>query len=136
MTKFKITIKNNDTKARYLLLPHKQKDHDDFLKKIKVDLDVITYNDFDYDEDEYVEKEVKIINSEAEFKYHNINDQMYISLENASIELEFDSEDQEERFIDKDWEYEQFMFTLSLKGPKSVDFINYTDGELFSLDIL
>ena len=61
---------------------------------------------------------------------------MYISLENASIELEFDSEDQEERFIDKDWEYEQFMFTLSLKGPKSVDFINYTDGELFSLDIL
>ena len=37
MTKFKITIKNNDTKARYLLLPHKQKDHDDFLKKIKVD---------------------------------------------------------------------------------------------------
>ena len=136
MTKFKITIKNNDTKARYLLLPHKQKDHDDFLKKIKVDLDVITYNDFDYDEDEYVEKEVKIINSEAEFKHHDINDQMYISLENAIIELEFDSEDQEERFIDKDWEYEQFMFTLSLKGPKSVDFINYTDGELFSLDIL
>ena len=43
-----------------------------FLKETKVNLDLITYNDFDYDLDEYVEKEVKVIKSEAEFKYVNI----------------------------------------------------------------
>ena len=52
------------------------------------------------------------------------------------FQLEFDTEDQEERFIDKDWEYESFTFTLDLKGPNSNDFINYTDSELFSLEII
>ena len=61
---------------------------------------------------------------------------MFISLENAIIELEFESEDQEERFIDKDWEYESFTFTLDLIGSNSNDFINYTDSELFSLEII
>ena len=136
MVKCKISIKNTDSKARYLLLPHKKKDHDNFLKETKVNLDLITYNDFDYDLDEYAEKEVKVIKSEAEFKYININDEMFISLENAIIELEFESEDQEERFIDKDWEYESFTFTLDLIGSNSNDFINYTDSELFSLEII
>tara|TARA_B100001173_G_C15608461_1_gene387834 strand:+ start:125 stop:535 length:411 start_codon:yes stop_codon:yes gene_type:complete len=136
MVKCKISIKNTDPKARYLLLPCKKKDYDNFLKETKVNLDLITYNDFDYDLDEYVEKEVKVIKSEAEFKYNNIKDEMFISLENAIIELEFESEDQEERFIDKDWEYESFTFTLDLKGPNSNDFINYTDSELFSLEII
>ena len=136
MVKCKISIKNSDPKVRYLLLPHKKKDHDNFLKETKVNLDLITYNDFDYDLDEYVEKEVKVIKSEAEFKYNNIKDEMFISLENAIIELEFESDDQEERFIDKDWEYESFTFTLDLKKPNSNDFINYTDTELFSLEII
>ena len=61
---------------------------------------------------------------------------MFISLESASIELEFESEDQEERFIDKDWEYESFTLTMILEGTKSNNFLTYTNGELFSLDIL
>ena len=136
MVKCKISIKNSDPKARHLLLPHKKKDHDNFLKDTKINLDLITYNDFDYDLDEYVEKEVKIIKSQAKFKYNNINDEMFISLENSIIELEFESEDQKERFIDKDWEYESFTFTLNLKSSSSNDFINYTDSELFYLEII
>ena len=136
MVKCKISIKNSDPKARYLLLPHKKKDHDNFLKDTKINLYLITYNDFDYDLDEYIEKEVKIIKSQAKFKYNNINDEMFISLENSIIELEFESEDQEERFIDKDWEYESFTFTLNLKSSSSNDFINYTDSELFYLEII
>ena len=136
MVKCKISIKNSDPKARYLLLPHKKKDHDNFLKDTKINLDLITYNDFDYDLDEYIEKEVKIIKSQAKFKYNNINDEMFILLENSIIELEFESEDQEERFIDKDWEYESFTFTLNLKSSNSNDFINYTDSELFYLEMI
>ena len=38
MVKCKIIKKNkNDTNERHLLLPHKKKDHDNFLKEIKVD---------------------------------------------------------------------------------------------------
>jgi len=137
MVKCKIITKNkNDTNERHLLLPHKKKDHDNFLKELKVDLYLLTFNDYDYDEDDYVEREAKILSSKSEFKYHNIKDQMFISLESASIELEFESEDQEERFIDKDWEYESFTLTMILEGTKSNNFLTYTNGELFSLDIL
>ena len=41
-----ISIKNSDPKALYLLLPHKKKDHDNFLKDTYINLDLITYNDF------------------------------------------------------------------------------------------
>tara|TARA_B100001029_G_C14855293_1_gene336012 strand:+ start:276 stop:686 length:411 start_codon:yes stop_codon:yes gene_type:complete len=136
MTKCKISIKNDDLSARSLLLPHKKKVHDNFLKDVNVSIYSITYNDFDYDQDEYVETEVKVINSDADFKYHNTKENMYISLENATIEVEFDSGDQEEKFIDKDWEYESFTLTINLKGTKLNEFINYTDSELFLLEIL
>ena len=46
MVKCKISIKNSDPEARYLLLPHKKKDHDNFLKDTYINLDLITYNDF------------------------------------------------------------------------------------------
>ena len=62
MVKCKIITKNkNDTNERHLLLPHKKKDHDNFLKEIKVDLYLLTFNDYDYDEDDYVEREAKIL---------------------------------------------------------------------------
>ena len=136
MVKCKIIPKNDEIKDRYLELPHKEKNHDVFIEETKVELYLVTYNDFDYDEDEYVEREAKIINSKSVFKYHDVKGQMFISLESANIELEFETEDQEERFIDKDWEYESFTCTIILKGSNSNNFINYTNGDLYTLEIL
>ena len=115
-------------------------EHDIALKDAKsltVELSSFVYNDFNPDSDEYEEQEVSVKKSDVKFKIKNSKGKLKIILESANVDFEIDDDDQNERFMDKDWETETVIPTLKLTDKsKKEEYVTYDGGHLFTLEVV
>jgi hypothetical protein len=104
-------------------------------KNAIVHVSELTYQDLPPDEDDYEETSIKVK------KTSNIDidwiDEGHISIlmKSAELEIEFDDEEQEDRFYDKDWETEWVAPSLTCECNNESTELQYDNG-LFTLEIL
>ena len=106
----------------------------DDAKNATVKVSELTYQDLPPDADDYEEVSVKVketTNVDIEWV-----DEGHVSLllKSADLEVEFDDEEQEDRFYDKDWETEWVMPTMTCEHNDSSTNLQYDNG-LFTLEI-
>ncbi len=131
--KIKIFQKKEDNKASVFDRDISLKD----TKSLKVELSSFVYNDFNPDSDEYEEQEIFVNKSDVKFKVKDNKGKLKITLVSANIDFDIDNEEQNERFMDKDWETETIFPTLKLTDKsKKEEYVAYDGGHLFSLEIV
>ena len=131
--KIKIFQKKEDNKASVFDRDISLKD----TKSLKVELSSFVYNDFNPDSDEYEEQEISVNKSDVKFKIKDNKGKLKITLVSANIDFDIDNEEQNERFMDKDWETETIFPTLKLTDKsKKEEYITYDGGHLFTLEVV
>ena len=131
--KIKIFQKKEDNKASVFDRDISLKD----TKSLKVELSSFVYNDFNPDSDEYEEQEISVNKSDVKFKIKDNKGKLKITLVSANIDFDIDNEEQNERFMDKDWETETVIPTLKLTDKsKKEEYITYDGGHLFTLEVV
>ena len=131
--KSKILQKKEDNKASDFERDISLKD----AKSLKVELSSFVYNDFNPDSDEYEEQEISVKKSDVKFKIKDNKGKLKIVLESANIDFDIDDDEQNERFMDKDWETETIFPTLKLTDKsKKEEYVAYDGGHLFTLEVV
>jgi len=104
-------------------------------KKAIVYVSELTYQDLPPDADDYEETSVKVKKT-ADVDIDWV-DEGHISLflKSAELEIEFDDEEQEDRFYDKDWETEWVTPTMTCEYNDEHANLQYDNG-LFTLEVL
>ena len=95
----------------------------------------LNYQDLPPDADDYEEVSIKVKNTS---KIHiDWIDEGHVSIlmKSAELEIEFDDEEQEDRFYDKDWETEWVTPSLICKYNNESSELQYYNG-LFTLCLL
>ena len=131
--KSKILQKKEDNKASDFERDISLKDS----KSLKVELSSFVYNDFNPDSDEYEEQEISVKKSDVKFKIKDNKGKLKIVLDSANIDFDIDDDEQNERFMDKDWETETIFPTLKLTDKsKKEEYVAYDGGHLFTLEVV
>lgn len=106
-------------------------------KDLTVEISSFVYNDFNPENDDYEEVEIRVKKSKVKSKFIESKGSLLIKMDEAVIEFEIDDDEQKDRFLDKDWSSESITPTLLVKGKNSKDqeYIDYQDNGLYKLAI-
>lgn len=106
-------------------------------KDLTVEISSFVYNDFNPENDDYEEVEIRVKKSKVKSKFIESKGSLLIKMDEAVIEFEIDDDEQKDRFLDKDWSGESITPTLLVKGKNSKDqeYIDYQDNGLYKLAI-
>jgi hypothetical protein len=135
MDQFQIIKKNDPIGSFDIKLPNSIKTLDD-LKDYSLSISYIDYSDYKPDLEDFEITEVKISNSKVNIDYKEKDNEIFVSLNNATIDILFDDKEMEERFLDKEWPEEWIEPTLFFKSEKNHFSVKYQDNSLFTLKII
>ena len=135
MDKFQIIKKNDPIGSFDIKLPNSIKTLDD-LKDYSLSISYIDYSDYKPDLEDFEITEVKISNSKVNIDYKEKDNQIFATLNNATIDISFEDKDLQERFLDKEWSEEWIEPTLFFKSKKNHFSVKYQDNSLFTLKII
>jgi len=135
MDQFQIIKKNDPIGSFDIKLPNSIKTLDD-LKDYSLSISYIDYSDYKPDLEDFEITEVKISNSKVNIDYKEKDNQIFATLNNATIDISFEDKDLQERFLDKEWSEEWIEPTLFFKSKKNHFSVKYQDNSLFTLKII
>ena len=135
MDQFQIIKKNDPIGSFDIKLPNSIKTLDD-LKDYSLSISYIDYSDYKTDLEDFEITEVKISNSKVNIDYKEKDNQIFATLNNATIDISFEDKDLQERFLDKEWSEEWIEPTLFFKSKKNHFSVKYQDNSLFTLKII
>jgi len=135
MDQFQIIKKNDPIGSFDIKLPNSIKTLDD-LKDYSLSISYIDYSDYKTDLEDFEITEVKISNSKVNIDYKEKDNQIFATLNNATIDISFEDKDLQERFLDKEWSEEWIEPTLFFKSEKNHFSVKYQDNSLFTLKII
>lgn len=135
MDKFQIIKKNDPIGSFDIKLPNSIKTLDD-LKDYSLSISYIDFSDYKPDLEDFEITEVKISKSKVNISYKEKDNEIFVSLNNATIDILFDDKEMQERFLDKEWSEEWIEPTLFFKSKKNHFSVKYQDNSLFTLKII
>ena len=135
MDKFQIIKKNDPIGSFDIKLPNSIKTLDD-LKDYSLSISYIDYSDYKPDLEDFEITEIKISNSKVNIDYKEKDNQIFATLNKATIDISFEDKDLQERFLDKEWSEEWIEPTLFFKSKKNHFSVKYQDNSLFTLKII
>ena len=135
MDQFQIIKKNDPIGSFDIKLPNSIKTLDD-LKDYSLSISYIDFSDYKPDLEDFEITEVKISNSKVNIDYKEKDNQIFATLNNATIDISFEDKDLQERFLDKEWSEEWIEPTLFFKSKKNHFSVKYQDNSLFTLKII
>jgi hypothetical protein len=135
MDQFQIIKKNDPIGSFDIKLPNSIKTLDD-LKDYSLSISYIDYSDYKPDLEDFEITEIKISNSKVNIDYKEKDNQIFATLNNATIDISFEDKDLQERFLDKEWSEEWIEPTLFFKSKKNHFSVKYQDNSLFTLKII
>ena|SRR5210317_1040574 len=135
MDQFQIIKKNDPIGSFDIKLPNSIKTLDD-LKDYSLSISYIDFSDYKPDLEDFEITEVKISKSKVNIDYKEKDNEIFVSLNNATIDILFDDKEMQERFLDKEWSEEWIEPTLFFKSKKNHFSVKYQDNSLFTLKII
>src|SRR6056300_500207 len=135
MEKFEIIKKAHPIGTFDIKLPVSIKSLDD-LKNYTPSISYIDFSDYKADLEDFEITEVRISNSKVNIDYKEKDNEIFVSLNNATIDISFEDKDLQERFLDKEWSEEWIEPTLFFKSKKNHFSVKYQDNSLFTLKII
>ena len=135
MDQFQIIKKNDPIGSFDIKLPNSIKTLDD-LKDYSLSISYIDFSDYKPDLEDFEITEVKISKSKVNISYKEKDNEIFVSLNNATIDILFDDKEMQERFLDKEWSEEWIEPTLFFKSKKNHFSVKYQDNSLFTLKII
>jgi hypothetical protein len=135
MDQFQIIKKNDPIGSFDIKLPNSIKTLDD-LKDYSLSISYIDYSDYKPDLEDFEITEIKISNSKVNIDYKEKDNQIFATLNNATIDISFEDKDLQDRFLDKEWSEEWIEPTLFFKSKKNHFSVKYQDNSLFTLKII
>ena len=135
MEKFEIIKKADPIGTFDIKLPDSIKSLDD-LKNYTPSISYIDFSDYKADLEDFEITEVKISKSNVNVSYKEKDNEIFATLNSATIDILFDDKEMEERFLDKEWPEEWIGPTLFFKSEKNHFSVKYQDNSLFTLKII